>query len=263
MTDYIAFKNDEPISIYDYKDLIETKPEEKQEKLYCICGDLVYFKNESKYFKRKNSNNIIQNICHFSHYKNSNCGINKIFKLNNNFGTIISPAPNKSDMEKRMERIDTIINGYFNGCKRQEEIRYRIIELSKIIKINNLNIILPEHILQLQNNYYNQITFRGLEHIDINHKERYILIDLISNEKNKGITYNLYYYICNDYNKFKIYVKKLSLIILYYSRCINYDINGCIKLIYNNCIFELEKKKKDNPDNPITIKYLNYIKEIV
>jgi len=263
MTDYIAFINNEPISIYDYKDGITNNLINKNDKIYCICGEAVYFKNESKYFKRKNSNCLIQTICHFSHYKNSKCNINKIFKINNNFGTPISPAPNKTDLEKRIERINSIIDGYFNSSKIQENLRYTIGILTKTIKINNLNIILSDDIIELQNNYYEQITFRALEFIEINHKIRYKLIDLNYKERNRGITYNLYNHICNDYERYKIYVKKLSLIILYYSRCINYNYKNNIDLIINDIINKLEEKKLLDIDNPITNKYIHIMKQLL
>lgn len=260
MTDYIAYYKNEPISIYDYKDMIEKDINLKKEKLYCICGESVYFKNESKCFKRKNSNNVIQIICHFSHYKNSNCSINKIFYSSSNFGITISPSPNKTDVEKRMERIDIIIKGYLNGYKKQMEIKTKVNTLYKTIITNKLNIELSEELLQLRDNFYYEITFRDLENIVIKPNRRYKLIDIIDKERNFGITYSLYNYICSDYERFKVYVRQLSLIVLYYSRCINYNYNDSINDIIKDCMIQLENNIKDNPDNTIAIKYLNIIK---
>lgn len=259
MTDYIAYYKNKPISIYDYKDMIEKDKSIKNEPIYCICGENVFFKNESKYFKRKNSNASIQMICHFSHYKNSNCNINKIFNSTSNFGVTISNSPNKTELEKRMERIDIIIKGYLSGYKKQMEIKTKIFKLDKIININKIDIKLSEELLQLKDNFYYEITFRYLENIIINPNKRYKLIDIINNEKNFGISYSLYNYICSDYEKFKIYVRQLSLIILYYSRCINYNYNNTITHLINDCIIKLQNKINDNPDNIIAIKYLNVI----
>ncbi len=259
MTDYIAYYKNEPISIYDYKDMIEKDKSIKKEKIYCICGEHVFFKNESKYFKRKNSNTPIQIICHFSHYKNSNCSINKIFNSSSNFGITISNSPNKTDVEKRMERIDIIIKGYLNGYKKQMEIKTKIFKLSNIININKIDIKLSEEILELKDNFYYQITFRDLENIIIKPNRRYKLIDIIDKERNFGISYSLYNYICSNYERFKIYVRQLSLVILYYSRCINYNYNNIISHIINDCIIKLQNKINDNPNNNIAIKYLNLI----
>lgn len=263
MTDYICFIDSNPISIYEYKDMIIKDPSLKKTLTpKCICGEAVYFKDESVHFERHMKNGQvkhIQMVSYFSHYKNSNCGINRLFKANNNHGTIISPAPNKTEFEKRLERIDQLLKAYHSGLYREEKLKISVLGLSNIINENNLDIKIHEDLLKIKSNYYNEISFRFLEFIKIDYGKKYKLIDL---HKKEIISYNLYYRICNDYETFKIYVKNLSLIILYYSRCINKNFNLSINEYLDQCKEQLMKKINEDEYNPIIIKYLRDIESL-
>lgn len=261
MTDYIAYYKNEPISIYDYKDLIESNPDIKKEQIYCICGEPIYYKNESKPFKRCNSNCIIQTICHFSHHKKSNCNINKIFKTSVNHG-IINTGIMRTEIEKKMDRLNNIVKAYLTGIKIENELKsklYTTIKYMTNARLKEIN--LSDDLLKIKDNFYYPITFRDLMNTKINHMKRYKLIDIYPKEKNNGISSSIMNYICGNDDIYKLYIRNLSLIIVYYSRCINYSYKDSINMIITDCIYQLEEKIKINPDNDLAIKYLNLFKE--
>lgn len=224
MTDFIAYMDDKPISVYEYKDLYDKdKSIKKTKEIICICGRPVIFVNESCFFQTKRSKNIIQRSCHFSHLKGEKgCAITKITTPLR----ITASTASYTETEKRIARIDIILDIYIHSMRKYASIREKTYDCFRKIKNNNLDINLDELFLKIKDNFYIPISIKELEYKEIDPQKRYKIIEIdVWAQKCERIFIfsSTYKHMTDDYEHFKCYVKKLSMIIQYYSRCIKYD----------------------------------------
>jgi len=234
MADFIAFDKDftNNFSIYD---ALELKKNKINIDYYCLCRNPVFIKNESIEFTNK-KNTIIQRHAHFAHFKNCDCNIKKIYdkKDKNETNTIIGDAPENTEMSKRIKIILKILKLNKISMQTYFKAKSNLDDVFKYAKIHNINIdefeeIMTDNIKKLMNFKTFLIGFKNIENEEIEQDKIYYIGDLFldgnENDNNLGvISYSLLYSICNDFERFKVFVKKLSLITMFSSRCINFNV---------------------------------------
>jgi hypothetical protein len=236
MTDYVAFDKDFKIA-YSIYEAIELKEKEIVIDYYCLCTKPLFVKGESIEFVNKKGI-VIQRAAHFSHYKNCNCIVKEAFKSNDKSNNYYADAPEITDEDKRVNILMKIIKKYYKSTYKYRTAKNLIKNAiniainNKIYYKNNLN----EYIERILYNPTKGIGFKEIEFTDIDfNNEIYIIIDVM----NETISHSYIKKICNDFERYKVYVKKLSIISLFASRCIDFD---KIDLTTNMFIQELEDK---------------------
>ena len=224
MTDCIAYIENIPISMYEYEDKIKEDSNYKNKHtLKCICGEEVFFRKESKEFTRKNTSCYIKKICHFSHYKNTDCIINKLIDYDKKTHKIIGYF-DTNEIDRRIKLLRRQLYIYALSLKKHNEINGKVNEYDKIIKNNKLDININNNLLILKSNYYQPISIKQLQTkiIDFNLKYKIIEVELYPKIQ-IDISSNYYLYICSNFELFKHYIKQIGIIIQFYSRCVKYS----------------------------------------
>jgi len=224
MTDYVAFRDvdNEPISVDEYKQ------QNCKDKINCICGKKLHFRNESVYFERKGKT--IQKTCHFSHYKGEKCLLPKEIKEKQS--KFLRKQPELTLEEKRTKKIKTIIRKIVDDKRliwsHYEELKLIMkktkdfnINFEEIIKNYRLCSTLHNQIINKNSNNDKFISFKNIDKIKIEPYTNYIINELdYSIHHNHSISSSYYKHIINDYELYCKYLKNLSLILIYYSsRC--------------------------------------------
>jgi hypothetical protein len=222
MADFIAFNNDFTIT-YSIYDAIELQKQGMNMKYYCLCTKPIFIKNESIIFTNKKGNHI-QRHCHFSHYKNSNCVVKKAFNTKENvksFDNKIEDAPEITEVDKRVNIITKILKTYYKSLNKLNITKGLLRECINIAINNNIdhNLFMNDFIKKILLSKTTLIGFKEIEHSNINcfNDVVYVIgdIEMISNSLLKKI--------CSNFERYKVFIKSLSLIALYASRCINFD----------------------------------------
>jgi hypothetical protein len=218
MADYVAFDEDlkQSYSIYDALEL-----NQKDKQYYCLCGSSLFVRNESIHFTNKRGV-IIQRAAHFSHYKKNCCEVRKAFKISCKDNNYYDDAPVITEEEKRKKIINNILKIYRKSMANYDIHKQLIKDANKIADNNKIDysIIMNEYIEKILYSSTKGIGFKEIEFTDIDYtNEIYIIIDVM----NETISNSCIEKICNDFEKYKIYIKKLSLISLFASRCIDFD----------------------------------------
>jgi hypothetical protein len=229
MADFVSFDKD-LLNSYSIYEALEFKENNIDNTYYCLCGSPLFIKNESIKFLNKNGI-IIQRHAHFSHYKNCLCNVKKVFdktKINNTFK--ISDAPKNTELTKRISIIHKILSiykkSYYNYFKYNDDVS-NIINTAKKYKIdiNEFNDVMDDNVKKLINIRPIGIGFKEIEFKQIEQNIIYYIVDLFLDEDVKKfgvISYSLLYRICDDFERYKRFVKNLSLIAMFASRCINF-----------------------------------------
>jgi hypothetical protein len=238
MTDYIAFDSDEKAySIYEVNDDVIGNG------LYCICKEPVFYKKQSKVFNDKYGNTI-ERMAHFSHYKNSNCSIKKLFKDDEDDEDDLykyeSPAPLLTLTDKRIKRIKTILKYIKKSFKAFKLTRIDIKNIIKEAKQQHIeyNQYINEYILKLLDVKTKLIGFKDIVNTKIENDIVYDITDI------DEISFSYMNKICDEYDTYIIYVKSLSLIALYASRCREAKIIATQIEAFQQSIKEAIKNKK-------------------
>ena len=175
MTDYVAFnKENKPYSIHDIekilKDIQDYKPD-----LYCICKEPVFYKKNSIEFVNKYGQKI-QRINHFSHYPDSNCNVKQIKALISK-AEKVNNAPQLTEIEKRILRLNTLLWCYNKSYKEYITSKQECKEIIEKAKKNNIDYekFLSPFILKLicikTNNEY--IPYKDIETLEIDKNRMY------------------------------------------------------------------------------------------
>jgi len=256
MTDYIAFdKENKVYSIYDIEKILKDIPDYKPD-LYCICKEPIYYKKNSIEFINKKGHKI-QRINHFSHYPNSKCDI-KVIQSTKNKADKTNDAPEKTEIEKRINRIMDLLWFYNKSCKNYNTYKGEcelIIKNAKKHKINYEPLLSPFIIKLISiktNNKY--ISYKDIESLEIEENIKYninefsiFILDIKDRKSfNNNFIYpkSFIYTLCNDFDRYIKYLKNLSLIIVYYSRCIKG--NDTMKKETNDLKNQIQYKIEDN-----------------
>lgn len=251
MVDFVAFDKhlNTSYSIYDVLERNNDMKKEEQE-YYCLCGDKVYAKNESIVFVNRKGRQI-QRRCHFAHYKNSKCVIKKAYNSidyldeEEEENSKIDDAPEKTEEYKRYEILFEILYNYRKSKKLKIEAKKLIEEALKYCDKYKIEYTITDYIYNIIDNKTIGIGFKDIEYKDIElNNNIYTIIELETDIYDKALPIGYISNSCirkisNNFELFKIFVKKLSIMSLFASRCINYD------KIYNqvnNFIDEIEKK---------------------
>lgn len=257
MADYVGFVGERPISVEEYID------EEHRGKIKCICGSNIHYVNESCFFMRAGIE--IQRVKHFSHPKGNKCFIPKEKQEKRNKKKT-DEKPELTLEEKRKKRLSKLIIkhlkdyqelNYNKGRLRELILKSKInkIDYKEEIKKNDLSKFYKgSYIYNINNNEY--ISFKNLRNIEIESNKfyRFNEIDYTYILKKNNCIYDYLYIsssiikeIVNDYGLYCEYLKKLSLIIIYYSsRCDKEDINSvhnklvCLEKSINDKINEVK-----------------------
>ena len=253
MADFVAFDKDytNSFSIYDALDL---KKKEINNDYYCLCTNPVFIKNESIEFTNKN-NKLIQRHAHFSHFKNCICHIKKIYDKNdkNETNLKIGDAPENTELSKRIKIIFKILKLNKKSMKTYLNCKGNIDDIFRYANIHKINIdafeeIMTDNIKKLINFKTFGIGFKDIEYREIEQNKIYHINDLFldyddDDKNNFGvISYSLIYNICNDFERYKIFVKKLSLITMFSSRCSSFDAFKAETIKFKEQAYEIIKK---------------------
>ena len=216
MTDYIAEyidENDEIkiIDINQYKEKYKNTSIKCPYKLKCICGNEVRYRSESR-----NKEDLITKIDCFFHMQGSNCNLPTI-TLNSNKKKIIKSM---TDKEKYYERLKLLCELHLKHLNNLKDFNQRIRDCLKQLKpyknkIKDTSFITDDIKLASYTKLF-FIDFRKIDEYTLNSKICYQInnIDLKNKLFHKFLTK-----IANDFSLYIIYVRQISLTLLYYSRC--------------------------------------------
>jgi hypothetical protein len=164
------------------------------------------------------------------------CNIKKIYdkKDKNETSIIIGDAPEHTEIGKRLKIILKILKLNKKSMKIYFNCKSNLDDVFKYAYIHNINInafeeIMTDNIKKLINFKTTVIGFKDIEIKEIEQNKIYYINDLFLDSDVKDnslgvISYSLLYSICNDFERFKVFIKKLSLITMFSSRCINFNV---------------------------------------
>lgn len=258
MADYVAFDNylKQSYSIYE---ALELKKQDIEIDYHCLCTMPLHIIDESIEFVNKKGKRI-QRVAHFRHRKNCCCEVKKAFKIEDKKSHYYADAPEITTEQKRIKIINNILETYSKSMLNYGLYKQLIKDAIKIAHNNKIDysIIMNEDIERILYTPTKGIGFKDIEFTDIDYNnEIYIIIDVM----NETISNSYITKICNDFEIYKVYVKKLSIISLFASRCINFD---KIELDAYSFIDKLEliinEYKKEKELRPVQL--LKYYKKI-
>ena len=251
MADFVAFNKEFTIT-YSIYDALELEKQGINITYYCQCQNPVFIRNESIEFKNKKGT-IIQRHAHFCHYKNCNCIIPRIFnKEEKQDSNKTDDAPEKTVLYKRKRIIFKILDVYNKSLKIVNYAKGLLKDCINVAKNNHVDYhsFMNDYIMNILSSQSTLIGFKDIEYSNIGcfNNVIYIIndIEIISNT-----TLNK---ICDDFDRYKVYIKNLSLISLYASRCYDFhkielEVFSYITVIEN----EINNYKKSRDLSPISL----------
>ena len=215
MTDYIAEYTDENdetkiIDINQYKEKYKNTDIKCPYILKCYCGNEVRYRSESRI------EGLITKIDCFFHMKGSNCNLPTI-TLNNNTKKILKSM---TDEEKYYERLKSLCESHLKHLNNLKDFNQRIRDCFKQLKPYKNKIkdtsFITDDIKSASFTKLFFIDFRKIDEYTLDSKICYQINNIDLKEKSfqkflKKIAKNFSLYI--------IYVRQISLTLLYYSRC--------------------------------------------
>lgn len=220
MADYVAFDIylKQSYSIYE---ALELKKQGIEIDYHCLCSSSLDIIDESIEFVNKKGKRI-QRAAHFRHYKNCCCEVKKAFKIQDKKSHYYADAPEITTEQKRIKIINNILDIYCKSmlnCRLYKQLIKDAIKIADNNKID-YSIIMNEDIERILYTPTKGIGFKDIEFTDIDYNnEIYIIIDVM----NETISNSYIEKICNDFERYKVYVKKLSIISLFASRCVDFN----------------------------------------
>ena len=216
MTDYIAEyidENDEIkiIDINEYKEKYKNTDIKCPYTLQCHCGGEVRYRSES----RDDEGLIKKNNCFF-HMKGSNCNLRDITKSSSN----TKKTNSMTDGEKCYERLKLLCESHLEHINNFTDFKQKVSDCFKQLKpyINNIKdtSFITDDIKKLFYTKYNFIDFRKIYEYTLDSKNCYKINNIDLKDE---LFHNFLTKIANDFSLYIIYVRQISLTLLYYSRC--------------------------------------------
>jgi hypothetical protein len=216
MTDYIAEYTDENderkiIDINQYKENYLNKNIKCPFKLQCHCGGEVRYRSASR-----DVVGLITKIDCFFHMKGANCNLPTI-TLSSNTKKIIKSM---TDEEKYYERLKLLCKLHLKHLNNLKDFNQRIRDCLKQLKPYENKIkdtsFITDDIKLLSYTKIIFIDFRKLDEYTLNSKICYQINNIDLKDEN---FYKFLTKIANDFSLYIIYVRQISLTLLYYSRC--------------------------------------------
>ena len=216
MADYIAYIDDDNIiSVDEYKEkFIDTDIKQKP-KLFCLCRKPLFYRSSS--IKVVDDEELITKYHCFYHEKHSKCIIRETFRKNSKYKKDLIP---RTEQEKRLSRLCIMIDGIIENIDKYDTYRYTARnKLKKARPYDNYIIdksYITENIIYLLSLEKIWIGFNQLRYIEVSPLNFYCIGDI-----RIVLECGILKKVADDMKLYINYLKQLSIITLFYSRCDN------------------------------------------